>query len=146
MDKNPVVATKLLRQPRDLLRFDLLASRARGSGLGFFLCFANAFFERAHGEVRLFFVDEQWWRQPNGVLARSEDAKSLVESEIDNDIAEIRGFFLRTLIADDFNADHQAAPANVADDLELFRPVGQTAEKVFAHAAGILEILAFDQI
>src|SRR4029077_15207358 len=111
INKNPVAATKLLRRPQESESCDLLALRERresySCALGFFLRFANALFESAHGEVGLLFVDEKRWRQPNGVIAGAKDAQALVESEVDDGIAQVRGFFLRALIANNFNADHQ---------------------------------------
>ena len=121
INKNPVTATKLLRRPREFVWRDSFArAELYESTLGLFLCFANALFENAHGKVRLLFVDEKRRRKPNGILARTEYAKSLVESQVNDGIAQIRRFFLRALIADNFNADHQATSANVANDLNFF--------------------------
>ena len=68
------------------------------------------------------------------------------EGEIHDGVAQVRGSFLSALIADDFDADHQAAAANITYDFELLRPTSKASEKVFAHATGIFEILAFNQL
>src|SRR6267378_4917238 len=61
-------------------------------------------------------------------------------------VAEVGGFFFGALIANDFYSDHQAAAADVADDFELFGPVGHFGEEIVAHAARVLFVLGFDQI
>src|SRR6266705_2242534 len=55
---------------------------------------AEAFFERAHGEVRLFLINQERRRQANGILTRAEHEQTLVEREINDVITQIRGFFL----------------------------------------------------
>ena len=44
------------------------------SPLDFCFGFVDALFKSTYGRVRLLFVDEEWRRQSDGVLARAEDA------------------------------------------------------------------------
>ncbi len=86
------------------------------TGLGFLFYFADAGFEGLQGEVSLFFVDYERRREADGVGAGTEDEQAFVEGEIDDGIAQVGGFFLGALVADDFDADHEAAAADIADD------------------------------
>ena len=69
-----------------------------------------------------------------------------MKSQIDDRVAQIRGLFLRPLIAHDLNADHQAASSYIADDFEVLGPISQSPEEVIAHAAGVFHVLALDQV
>src|SRR6202030_1341963 len=147
INKNPVAAILLLRQPRDpevsasifWFPFSRLESRL-------LLRFTEAIFQRPHGKVRLFPIDQERWRQANGVLSCAEHQQAFMKSQIDDRVTQIRGLFLRPLIPYDLNADHQAASSYIAHDLEILRPIGHSPEEVVAHAAGVFHVLAFDQV
>src|SRR5260370_19705336 len=65
---------------------------------------------------------------------------------IDDGVAQIRILILGARITNDFNADYQSAASDVADDLEVFRPISKASEEVVSHAAGVFLVLAFDQV
>ena len=58
----------------------------------------------------------------------------MLESHLDDAIALGVGVFLREFVFHDVNADHQAAAAHVADQLQFFRPIGHALQDVVAHA------------
>src|SRR6266849_9618157 len=107
--------------------------------------FADAGFQGLQGEVGLLFVDDQRRGEADSVGAGAEDEQALVEGEVDDRAAQVGGFFLSALVADDFDADHETAAANVAHDFEFFGPVGHAREEIVAHAARVLFVLGFDE-
>src|SRR5437667_11825105 len=147
INKNPVAAILLLQRPRDpefsasILRspFSRLESRL-------LLRFTEAIFQRPHGKVRLLLINQEGRRQANGVFTCTEHQQAFMKSQIDDRVAQIRGLFLRPLIAHDLNADHQAASSYIADDFEVLGPISQSPEEVIARAAGGFHELALDPV
>src|SRR5258708_1718988 len=56
-----------------------------------------------------------------------------MERGIHNRIAQITRALFSPLITHDFNADHQSFAANIANDLELVRPIRAVRKNVFSH-------------
>src|SRR5713101_2286401 len=108
--------------------------------------FADALFERAYSEVGLLFVYQQGRRKTQRRVPRAENQISFVKSALQYFVAQIRRLFLGSLVTDNLSADHQPAAADVADDFELVRPIRQACEDVLAHAAGVLDEPAFEQV
>ena len=69
----------------------------------------------------------------------------MVERAIDDVIAEVGGFFFCFLVADNFDADHQAAAADVADDFEFVFPARGFLEDVIAKPACVFAVFRFDE-
>src|SRR3984893_709969 len=61
-------------------------------------------------------------------------------------IAETGAFFLRFLIVNDLNSDHQPPPANIADALVLFGPLRGFLENIIANLTRVFAVFRFDQI
>ena len=116
------------------------------SRLDFLFGFADAFFESAHREVGLFFVNDEWRRETKGIFARSEDEQALVESLVHDDVTQLRRAFFGPLVAHNFDTDHQAAATHVADNLELLRPIAGFRENIVADFLGIRSQPALEQI
>ena len=129
-----------------MARFVARAANSARVTLGLFLCFANAGFESATAKSACSSSIRSGGDKPNGIFARTKHAAVPCGKQVDDGIAQIRGFFLGALIRTISMPIIRPRAANVADDFKLVRPIGQAAEKVFAHAAGIFEILAFDQL
>src|SRR6266850_2998835 len=143
--RNPAAAKPTFRQPRDTI-FSALLSELCVSALYFLLYFADALFERAHGKVRLLFVNHERRRKTERIFSRAEYEQALVERHIHNRVAQISCALLGPLIAHDFDANHQPASANVADNLELFGPIGDLLKNVVAHFLRIHRQAALKQI
>src|SRR4029077_7895185 len=69
-----------------------------------------------------------------------------MESIVDDLVAQARGLFFGVLVADDFDANHQAFSPDVADNLEALGPVSDLAKDVAAHFFRIGHQAAFDQV
>src|SRR5262249_27227786 len=106
INKNPVAAT-YIRLPRDLVL--LLELRLR-------FCRANAILQRPHREVRLLLINQERWREPNRIFTGAENQQPLVEGCVHNGIPQIGCFLFGPLISHDLDADHQPAPAHIADN------------------------------
>src|SRR4029077_18430408 len=115
-------------------------------GSDFLFHLAEAVCQRSYSKVCLFLIDQERWRQANGVLTRAEHQQTLMKCQIHDGVAQIPSFFLGALITDDFDANHQSAPPDVADDFEVLRPICRPPEEVVSHVAGVFLVLALDQI
>jgi hypothetical protein len=69
-----------------------------------------------------------------------------VERLVDDSVAQVRGFFLGFLVADNFDADHQTFAAHIANDLEALRPVIDAAEHVVAQLPGVFHVAILDEV
>src|SRR5271168_1780843 len=56
--------------------------------LDLLFCFAEAIFQRLKREIGLFLVDQEWRGKPNRIFSGAEDAEALVESHVDNRVAQ----------------------------------------------------------
>src|SRR6266568_1241122 len=106
----------------------------------------NALFQSPHGKVRLLLVNQERRREPQRIFARAKHEQSLVKRTIDNRVTQVRSAFFCSLIAHKLNANHQAFAANVADDLELVRPIRGALENVLSHFLRVLHQTAFNQV
>src|ERR1051325_10339875 len=68
------------------------------------------------------FADDQRRADANAVLARSQEEAAVAECQLHDRIACRTGWRLALLVGHQFYADHQPAPAYVADDLVFIDP------------------------
>ena len=86
-------------------------------------------------------------RDADGARPAAQEENAPLEGQFDDAVALGRAIFLRLLVFDDFDADHQAAAANVAHDFVLLRPVRHALHHVIADFGGVLhQLLAFDHV
>ena len=79
----------------ELLRV-LASPRYRCGSLAYF---PQAFGQRFHGEIALIAGDDEWWAQPQRVLARAEDQQTAIEGMLHDAITHLRRPLSRLLIA-----------------------------------------------
>ena len=102
--------------------------------------------EGADGEIGLLFVNQKRRGEANSVDAGAENEEALVERGLDDAVAEVVGALFGFLVADDFDADHQAAAANIADDFVFLGPARGLAQDEIAYAGSVRDVSAFEEI
>src|SRR5205823_8260296 len=90
--------------------------------------------------------DDQWRAEANAGFAAAEDEEAALEREIDDLVAEGTGGGAGFLVLNDFDADHEAAAANFADDGVFGDPGAEALEHLFTNGRGILHAFALDDI
>src|SRR5438552_17064376 len=89
------------------------------------------------GEIRLFFVDHQRRREANGRSTGAENQQSAPEAFIEDRVTK--------LARSQFNANHQAAAANIDDRRLPLLQALQFRAQVFAELRGIRDIFFFQE-
>jgi len=88
-------------------------------------------------EIRLFFVDHQRRREANGRSTGAENQQSAPEAFIEDRVTK--------LARSQFNANHQAAAANIDDRRLPLLQALQFRAQVFAELRGIRDIFFFQE-
>src|ERR1700689_4230742 len=74
----------------------------------------NRLLQRVHGDVRFLFAYDERRRHANSAWPASQEQNAPLESKFNDAVAFGRAIFLRLLVLDDLNPNHQAAAANIA--------------------------------
>src|SRR5271163_4404262 len=107
--------------------------------------FRDAGVHGADGELGLLFVDYERRAETQRGVAGAQYQQALVERHLHQAVAQVGGAFFGFLIADDFDADHQAFAADFADDFVAGGPIGGEAADEFAHLRGVGDVIPFEQ-
>ena len=102
---------------------------ARGEG---------ALVEDAHCGVGLIFRQDQGRREAERIAAGAENEQAPIEAFAHHAVALAGGALFGLPIANELNADHQAATSHIADDRVLLHQALHAGEHVRAHHLGVL--------
>src|SRR5438445_9909371 len=100
---------------------------------------SDALFEHINGDVRFFLGDDKRRAKPDRARPAAKEQDATFERQLDNAVALGGTVFLAQLVLNDLDADHQAAPAHIADQLQLRRPVRHALLDVIAYIGRVLE-------
>src|SRR5579862_3045640 len=99
----------------------------------------DGFLEHIHGNIGFFFGNDEWRRDANSARAAAQEEDAVFKNLLDDAVAQLRTVFFGFLIFDDFDADHQAAAADVPDQFVLARPAGHAFQHVCTDFGGVME-------
>src|ERR1700728_2847937 len=108
--------------------------------------YGNTLFQNIERHSGFVLVDDERRGKADGVFSAAEDEEAALEGEIDNAVAQERGGFPGLLILHDFDADHEAASTDVANDGMFCRPVVQAREHLLALSFSVGEALALEDV
>ena len=98
----------------------------------------DALFEDVECDVGLVLIDDERRTEADGGFSATENEETTLEGEIDNFVTHWADRCSGLLVFDEFDADHQAASANVADGGMLRNPWAEAFEHLFADGRGVL--------
>src|ERR1700722_264998 len=99
----------------------------------------DALLQNVDGHIGFFLRHDQRRTQTNRARSATEEENALFEGHLHDAVAFSGAVFLGDFVLHDIDADHQPAPANVANQLQLRRPLRHALHHVSAHFRGILE-------
>src|ERR1700733_1517371 len=82
--------------------------------------------ENVYRAIRLLTINHERRHQTNRALSASEDEQAQFERALEEPIANATVGLTRSLIFDQLDSDHQAAPADMPHEPVLLRPVGNS--------------------
>src|SRR6185437_2554445 len=127
--------------------FPLYASGLRFA-LGWTLAFdlRNTVLKNIERNVSLVLIQDERRSQPDGGFSAAEDEQPALKGQLNNAVAPCSSGLARLLVFDDLNADHQAAPAHVADDFMRLRPGAESVQHLAADVGGIGHSFALNNV
>src|ERR1700677_255218 len=99
----------------------------------------DALFEDVECDVGFVLVDDERGTEANGGFAAAEDEEAALEGEIDDLVAHGADGRAGLFIFYEFDADHEAATANVSDGGMFGYPGTKAREHLFADGCGVVE-------
>src|ERR1700761_8428103 len=122
-----------------------------GRGLSLFsICLfcgeGDALFEDVECDVSFVLVDDERGTEADGGFAAAEDEEAAFEGEIDDLVAHRSYRCAGLFVFDEFDADHEAATANVADGGVFGDPGTKAREDFFADGGGVLAAFALEDV
>src|SRR6266702_3987087 len=106
----------------------------------------NALFENIQSNVRLLAPDEQRRTQPDAGFATAQQKQAMLERQIDHVIAQRRNRIAALLILNQFDGEHQSAPAGVAYIGILLNPGMEARQHPSADCGGVLQAFALENV
>src|SRR5581483_6104188 len=106
----------------------------------------DALFEHIHRDIRLLLVNDQRRTYSNCRRTGSQEQHSALECQIDHAIPLRTRKRFRLLVLHQVYADHQPAPANIADEVILPDPLRRARQDVISNARSVPNRVALQHV
>ena len=105
----------------------------------------DAGIERIYREFGLLVVDHEWWTEPQRIFSRAEQEQPFVECQLDDAVPQFGRALPGILVAHEFNSDHQARSANLADNFVPLAPVRCETQDQGPHASRVGHVTPLEE-
>src|SRR6185312_5663386 len=106
----------------------------------------NTVLKNIESNVSLMLIQDERRSQPDGGFSAAEDKQPAFKGQLNDAVAPRSGGLARLLVFDDLDADHQPAPAHVADDFMRLRPGEESVQHPAADLGGVGHSFALNNV
>lgn len=106
----------------------------------------DAFFQNVECDIDLWLGDDQRGAQSYRAISATEQKQAAFEGKGYDVVAHLARLGATALVLDELDADHEAAPANIADGLMLIDPGAEPSQRRCSYGSGVVDSLTFKDV